>query len=210
MRAPLRKCLGLVLYCTVSISAQQPGQSTPKRLFEEIGELHSTLQIAQVRLKLAELAEKHPQVKREKAYTSLLAELEVIGKDAKFEVIKWIQGRVVLDHSGLTMLVFWESWCPHCQDDMPAVQKQYERFLEEGLSVVGLTRMTMKAKLTSVISFIAERELHFPIARVAQTMADYYDVRGVPASVLIKNSKVVWRGKPINLTEETIRKALAL
>ena len=178
--------------------------------FEAIGKLHSALETEQVKAQLVALGKQFPEVQKESAFTNMVAEILVIGKEAgQLQVERWFQGSAGFDDAIATLVVFWESWCPHCQDDMPRIQQFYDNYLQQGLSVIGLTRVSETATVTSVIGFIAERDLTFPIAKVDDATADHFGVVAVPAAIIVKNGRVLWRGKPELLTDQTIKRALA-
>ena len=60
---------------------------------------------------------------------SLGRELAVVGKATPegWFIEKWYQGESEVDLDGpLTLLIFWESWCPHCRNEVPKMQKLHE------------------------------------------------------------------------------------
>src|SRR5690554_4215113 len=38
-----------------------------------------------------------------------------------------------------TLLVFWVSWCPHCQAELPVLQKVYGDLRSKGMNAVGVS-----------------------------------------------------------------------
>ncbi|MFT7519709.1 MAG: thiol-disulfide isomerase/thioredoxin [Kiritimatiellia bacterium] len=136
-------------------------------------------------------------------------EAAVVGKDAKeLDVERWFQGEVSLS-SGPTLLVFWETWCPHCRREVPKIESTYQNFKGKGLNVVGLTKVTRSATDEGVAEFIKENNLTYPMAKEkGGNLSDHYGVRGVPAAALVKDGKVVWRGHPGRLDEALLNKML--
>ena len=77
----------------------------------------------------------------EKDYTStkvwtrakrLGPELQVLGKSAgKLSTTKWLQGNAKMDDGTVTLLVFWEKWCPHCRREMPVLEQVYAKYKAE-------------------------------------------------------------------------------
>ena len=68
-------------------------------------------------------------------------ELQVIGKaiPADWGIEKWFQGESAVNLSGdkTTLLVFWETWCPHCQREIPVVKALIDDgAVPEGLEIV--------------------------------------------------------------------------
>ena len=179
-------------------------------LFEEIRDLYSDFEIDRVRVKIKELEEKYPEVRKTRVFNTMTADMAVIGTEAgELEVVKWFQGETTFSQAPVTLVVFWESWCPHCQDDMPRIQELFERFREQGLNVIGLTRISKPGTTTSVFAFIGENELTFSIAKDSGTMSERFGVERVPAAAIVKDGKVIWRGYSSLLRERTIEKSLA-
>ncbi|WP_256757250.1 redoxin domain-containing protein [Cohnella sp. WQ 127256] len=65
------------------------------------------------------------------------------------------------DYEGKPLILnFWGTFCPPCRDEMPALQKQYDKWKGEGLELVGIN--LSEDKLT-VESFIRQVGVSFPI-----------------------------------------------
>ena len=205
--------LAFTLLCAPGVGAIPPQSSQVeevKRVVIEIQNHISAMEIDIAREKIDGLIQKYPVITDSVLFSKLVAEVGVIGREAgKLEVLRWIQGKASFEDSAVTLLVFWESWCPHCQDGMPGVETLYQKFQADGLNVVGATRIMEKATMTSVIGFIVDYKISFPIAKVTQDFASHFGVDGVPAAVLIKHGKVLWRGNPDRINETTIKRSLA-
>ena len=100
---------------------------------------------------------------------SLTRELTVVGKQAPadWQIERWFQGETDVDLAGETptVVVFWESWCPHCRSEVPKLQAVYDTYRPRGLQVLGVTRLTRTATEASVEQFIAEHGVGYPIAK---------------------------------------------
>jgi thiol-disulfide isomerase/thioredoxin len=140
---------------------------------------------------------------------TLSREMEVVGKPTPQDwgIEKWYQGgsEGSLDDGGTTLLVFWEAWCPHCKSEVPRLQKVYDDFKGKGLMVVGLTRITKTATEESVQSFISDSKVGYPIAKETGAVAEYFNVKGIPAAAVIRDGKIIWRGHPLRLTDEMLK-----
>ncbi|MCS6963028.1 peroxiredoxin [Thermoflexus sp.] len=66
-----------------------------------------------------------------------------------------LQGRAVV-------LNFWATWCPPCRAEMPAFQRLYARYADQGLMVIGVNA-TMGDDLAAVLAFRQDYHLTFPI-----------------------------------------------
>jgi len=133
----------------------------------------------------------------------LAGEMEVVGKPAPHNwfIEEWYQGQsdVELNGSQLTLLIFWESWCPHCRHEVPKFQKIHDANRDKGLQVVGVTRLTREATEQSVKNFIAENRVSYPMAKETGDLATYFNVTGIPAAAVVKDGKIIWRGHPQRL-----------
>ncbi len=139
---------------------------------------------------------------------SMQKEVSVVGKSApgKWGIDYWYQGEndIDLDASGPTVLVFWETWCPHCRREVPKLQKLYEKNRDRGLQVIGLSKLTKGASDESVKKFIADNNLQFPLAKEDGSLATHFGVAGIPAAAVVMDNKVVWRGHPARLSLQMI------
>ena len=178
-------------------------------LFDQIKHHYTALEMDQAGLKLAMMEAQYPEVKQTPAYTKIMNEFNTIGIEAgPLQVAKWYQGAITFDDVDVVLIVFWESWCPHCQEDLPRLQRIAEPFEEQGFVILGLTRVAEPATDESVLGFITEYDIHFPIARDTGIMAQRLAATGVPAAAFIKQGKVIWRATPDLITAETIAAAL--
>lgn len=197
----------LLLCSTLSSTANE--EHPARAMFLKLMDLHKAMETEKVREGLQEMKERWPSISKEKLYQKLAGEVAVIGKDAgNLDVVRWFQSQASYDDARVTLLVFFEEWCPHCQDEMPKIQGLYDKFQGAGINVVGLTEVTQGATFTKVFAFIAERRITFPIAKTDESFMDRYAVTGVPAAVIVKEGKILWRGNPIAVNEAMIEKAL--
>ena len=44
----------------------------------------------------------------------------------------------IFAESKLTLINFWEPWCPPCVDEMPDLEKIYEQYKDKGLNIIGV------------------------------------------------------------------------
>lgn len=65
------------------------------------------------------------------------------------------------DYEGKPLIVnFWGTFCPPCRNEMPALQKQYEKWNSQGLELIGIN--LSEDRLTAE-SFIRQVGVSFPI-----------------------------------------------
>jgi thiol-disulfide isomerase/thioredoxin len=156
---------------------------------------------------LKKLIATYPKAKVVRYAQQTMREVELIGKDAgELDVEKWFEGKASMDEGKLTLLVFWESWCPHCKREVPKLEALYQKHKADGLNVIGLTKVTRSSTDEKVEAFISEHELSYPVAKEKDgVMSKRFAVSGVPAAALVKNGKVVWRGHPSKLNDGFVK-----
>ncbi len=123
--------------------------------------------------------------------------------------ITWLQSEAALD-SPVTILVFWEVWCPHCRREVPALAETWRRLRGQGLQVIGLTKLTRGKTEDDVRAFLAEHSIDFPVAKEDGSMSRRLAVSGVPAMAVVKGGEVVWRGHPAQIDDELLLEWLAV
>jgi thiol-disulfide isomerase/thioredoxin len=139
---------------------------------------------------------------------TLTREMAVVGKPTPkpWGIEKWYQGKSEANlERGTTLIVFWESWCPHCRNEVPKLQAIYDRLKGQGLGVVGLTRITKSATEEAVISFIEESQVGYPMAKETGEVAAHFNVKGIPAAAVVKDGQIIWRGHPLRLTDDMLK-----
>ena len=178
----------------------------------KIDELLSNGEVEPAREALATFSKKYAGTPDIRWVGSLNREFQVIGKPApdSWNIEKWFQGEsdVNLDGQQTTLVIFWEVWCPHCKAEVPKLQKLYETHRDQGLQVLGLTKITRTATEDAVTSFLADSAVAYPIAKETGELSEYFSVKGIPAAAVVKGGKIVWRGHPLRLTDEMLRKWL--
>ena len=154
-----------------------------------------------------ELRAKHggTQVYKSRSVSTLEKELSVIGNkvsgaDISSNITKWFttEGDLALE-SGVTLLVFFEEWCPHCKREVPKLMETYDTYRDKGLKVIGLTRVTKKSTDASVADLISANDVNYPIAKEDGKVAPKFNVSGIPAAAIVKDGVIVWRGNPARL-----------
>jgi peroxiredoxin len=88
------------------------------------------------------------------------------------------------DHRGKAVLVnFWATWCAPCREEMPAMERLYQRHRDRGLVLVAIS---LDANPSVVPSYVKESKLTFAIALDPKAeVANKYGVRALPSSFVI-------------------------
>ena len=83
------------------------------------------------------------------------------------------------------ILNFWASWCGPCQEEMPALQKVYSEYEQQGLVVLAVNETVMDDR-QAVSTFVAQHRLTFPILLDEDGgTSNSYHVQALPSSYFI-------------------------
>jgi len=90
------------------------------------------------------------------------------------------------EQQGQAVLVnLWATWCPPCRAEMPAIQKMYAEYKDQGFVVLAVD-MTYQDDPFGVVPFVNEYGLKFPILLdETSDVAQAYQVRSLPSSYFI-------------------------
>jgi peroxiredoxin len=96
------------------------------------------------------------------------------------------------DQQGKVLLInFWTSWCPPCRAEMPAIQRVYEEYQADGLEVIAINA-TDQDELASVQSFIADKQLTFPILLDKDgEVSRLYNLHSLPTSFFVDPNGII-------------------
>jgi peroxiredoxin len=95
------------------------------------------------------------------------------------------------------LLVFWATWCPHCNESVPVINRMHTEPPAAGkLQILALDFMESREKVSA---FIATKKVAFPVLLDRSgSVAREYRVVGIPTYVLIdQDGKVVYRDHEI-------------
>ncbi len=104
---------------------------------------------------------------------------DITGNDVTLSQLK---GQVVL-------INFWATWCGPCRVEMPAIQRRYEAFKDQGFTVLAVN---FDEPLTDVSAFAQSLNLSFPVLLdPGGVVNDLYHMRGYPSSFVVDRSGVI-------------------
>ena len=187
----------------------QEDEATARDLFMEMQQALSELNSDKAKELHGVLLSKYPETEAGQYAQQMAGELNVIGRDAgKLSVEKWYAGEAEMNDGKATLLVFWEKWCPHCKREVPILEQTFQSYKGKGLNLVGLTKASRGVSDEDVMEFITEKNLTYPTGKDDGSLSDRFSIRGIPASVIIKDGKVVWRGHPGRISSAMIEKVL--
>ncbi len=105
-----------------------------------------------------------------------------------------------LDQDSLTLedlrgqaviLNFWASWCPPCQEEMPAMQSVYGTFADQGLQIVAVN-LAFQDSAEAAQAFVDELGLSFPVVMDEDgDVARQYRISALPTTFFIDADGVI-------------------
>lgn len=90
----------------------------------------------------------------------------------------------------LTIVNFWATWCAPCREEMPSLNRAYEKVKDQGISMVAINLGESKDLIER---FTNEVPIEFTVLRATDpsTMSNW-QVRGLPTTLVIdKRGRVV-------------------
>ncbi|WP_106344381.1 thiol-disulfide oxidoreductase ResA [Planifilum fimeticola] len=110
-------------------------------------------------------------------------DFELTTLDGKTVRLSEVRGKGVL-------INFWASWCKPCRDEMPAIQRVYERHRDKGLEVLGVN---IAETGVTVDGFVRHLDLTFPILLDQnREVTQLYGIGPIPSSIFVSpEGKVV-------------------
>ncbi len=142
-----------------------------------------------------------------------LAELNMIGQPMPgIEVTRWVNRSIQADQwkGKLLVITFWNTWCPHCQHDMPKLEQIYRKIHSSDLVMLGITDNTKGQNNALVNKFVSEKQLTFPIGIDNHgSTTGRFAVGRIPATAIVDREGIVrWRNSGTLLDEALIQRFL--
>lgn len=93
---------------------------------------------------------------------------------------------------GQAVLVnMWATWCPPCEAEMPAIEKMYNEYKDEGFIVLAVNN-TFQDNPLDIAPFTEEYNLTFPILLDETSDVNRaYQVRSLPSSYFINRQGII-------------------
>lgn len=121
------------------------------------------------------------------------------GLDGKKHALSDYEGKVV-------MINFWGTWCEPCTREMPAIQRQYDKWKDKGFVVLGLNLDESKV---TVQSFVRQYNLTFPILFDKELrMRDKYRVANYPTTYFVDANGTIRKINVGEMTEAFIERTI--
>jgi cytochrome c biogenesis protein CcmG/thiol:disulfide interchange protein DsbE len=89
------------------------------------------------------------------------------------------------------LINFWASWCAPCKAEMPAMERVYQKFGNEGLTILAINSANQDNR-TNALAFVAKLGLSFPILfDVDGSVSSLYQVRALPTSFFVDQQGII-------------------
>lgn len=122
-------------------------------------------------------------------------DFSLVGLDGKTHALSDFKGKMIVVN-------FWGTFCPPCKDEMPALQRQYEKWSGQGVVFLGIN--LDKNKVT-VQSFMDQYKLNLPVLLDAkEAVRKQFGVVNYPTTFFIASDGKVAVKKVGEMTESYI------
>jgi len=103
----------------------------------------------------------------------------------------------------VVMLNFWASWCAPCRQEMPLLEKLYQRYEPMGFTLLGIN---VEENSDDALRWLKNLDISFPILLdTKNTTSELYSVMAMPTTLLIDrdgNVRFLHRGYVPGVEEE--------
>jgi len=96
------------------------------------------------------------------------------------------------DLRGKAVIVnFWASWCPPCRTEMPALERVYQRYKNNGLVILAVNSTVQDSRKTAQ-DFVSQNNLNFPVPLDDSGLVTrLYRVQSLPTTFFINADGVI-------------------
>jgi thiol-disulfide isomerase/thioredoxin len=105
--------------------------------------------------------------------TKKLSALNLLTLDGKEVKLSDYKGKVVLVN-------FWASWCPPCKEEMPILEKVYQKYNDKNFLILAVNMDTSEGAMRE---FLEKNRYSFPMVRIKGEAG--LNIPGLPTSYLV-------------------------
>ena len=185
-------------------------------IFKDMKKAYKTGDYAQAKVLVARLEQDFAGSTGHEKSKKYASELSLFGQSAPSHpaesVVGWIHAQpsgdvaTALDWSkGAHLLIFWEHSHEASRNHLMAFRDRSGPWLERGLQVLSLTRLTKGSTADQVVDFLDDQSWDLPVVRENGALKRAFKVAALPAAVLIQDGVIVWRGDLKKLTDTALR-----
>ncbi len=116
--------------------------------------------------------------------------------------------RLPEDLKGKVVVIrFWADWCKSCAEEMPAIEKVYNKYKDKGLFILAVN---IGQERDAVIKFANEIKISYPVLLDPGTVVTkHYGVTGLPITFIIDRNSIM-RQKILGEVGQTVFDELVL
>lgn len=92
--------------------------------------------------------------------------------------------QTLADYKGKGVVInFWGTWCKPCKKEMPALNRQYAQFKDQGVVVLSVN---VAESMYAVENFVSRYDLTFPVAIDSKkSVMRAYNIDPLPTTILV-------------------------
>jgi cytochrome c biogenesis protein CcmG/thiol:disulfide interchange protein DsbE len=88
----------------------------------------------------------------------------------------------------VVVIDFWATWCPPCRNSIPAFITLYDKYHEQGFTILGISLDTDEQALRN---YSAQMQIPYPVLIGNKDVARSYQVSGIPKTIFLdKKGKI--------------------
>jgi len=93
---------------------------------------------------------------------------------------------------GYAVLInLWTTWCPPCRAEMPAIERIYQEYRDQGLIVLAVNA-TNQDDLAAILPFVEQYRITFPILLDERgSVSRSYQLQSLPSSFFIDRRGII-------------------
>lgn len=106
------------------------------------------------------------------------------GSDVSDFTLPALDGREVKlsDYKGQVVIIdFWATWCPPCRNSIPTFIRLYDKYQDQGFTVLGVGLDDEAA----LLKYVNEAKIPYPVLVGTNEVGKAYNVTGIPKTIFI-------------------------